>query len=492
MLGASESSVVPAIEAALTRVNEALANTPWASELAGVLPLTGFIDFIDTPTKLHIFELFGAVPLWSWPITPGDIRLLLSDAYLHSICCLDRFGSSLAWHALDGRWGDAYPIINPETTRLCLASQPITQIPNEHANMFEKNLRIQKLSIVHVTRSPGTDRIPSDNWLRFLFVDPFWMYSARYFATSIMGWFLLVGLAVFCAMFRYYIALTFLLIMPVTGLVVSLIYGSRPKALLVDRPSPFNRAVVVAEHMNATEWTVFYGESSIINSLLNKQLESRRRPLPKKGYVLLRFLLRLFTLGQWAMVLASLTLKDMNAFVVATWIIICVLSQTYLYPPECAAKTWMKKIGRIEMKRYETETSSRRALLNTIMALNPDTFAEGTWEQLYSGALKWINPILEAGQSRSDWEEATRAAMEEASEIPVEELAAAKSLEVESGFLSETWNEANERFYWKKFIHEGIYLASKVMKEGGLPGRRVTPRSEQTAPIATQKTAVAK
>ncbi|KAF3211110.1 hypothetical protein TWF191_010987 [Orbilia oligospora] len=414
MLGASESSVVPAIEAALTRVNEALANTPWASELAGVLPLTGFIDFIDTPTKLHIFELFGAVPLWSWPITPGDIRLLLSDAYLHSICCLDRFGSSLAWHALDGRWGDAYPIINPETTRLCLASQPITQIPNEHANMFEKNLRIQKLSIVHVTRSP------------------------------------------------------------------------------VDRPSPFNRAVVVAEHMNATEWTVFYGESSIINSLLNKQLESRRRPLPKRGYVLLRFLLRLFTLGQWAMVLASLTLKDMNAFVVATWIIICVLSQTYLYPPECAAKTWMKKIGRIEMKRYETETSSRRALLNTIMALNPDTFAEGTWEQLYSGALKWINPILEAGQSRSDWEEATRAAMEEASEIPVEELAAAKSLEVESGFLSETWNEANERFYWKKFIHEGIYLASKVMKEGGLPGRRVTPRSEQTAPIVTQKTAVAK
>ncbi|KAF3207937.1 hypothetical protein TWF106_011561 [Orbilia oligospora] len=244
--------------------------------------------------------------------------------------------------------------------------------------------------------------------------------------------------------------------------------------------------------MNATEWTVFYGESSIINSLLNKQLESRRRPLPKRGYVLLRFLLRLFTLGQWAMVLASLTLKDMNAFVVATWIIICVLSQTYLYPPECAAKTWMKKIGRIEMKRYETETSSRRALLNTIMALNPDTFAEGTWEQLYSGALKWINPILEAGQSRSDWEEATRAAMEEASEIPVEELAAAKSLEVESGFLSETWNEANERFYWKKFIHEGIYLASKVMKEGGLPGRRVTPRSEQTAPIVTQKTAVAK
>ncbi|KAF3285213.1 hypothetical protein TWF970_010292 [Orbilia oligospora] len=426
MLGASESSVVPAIEAALTRVNEALANTPWASELAGVLPLTGFIDFIDTPTKLHIFELFGAVPLWSWPITPGDIRLLLSDAYLHSICCLDRFGSSLAWHALDGRWGDAYPIINPETTRLCLASQPITQIPNEHANMFEKNLRIQKLSIVHVTRSPGADRIPSDNWLRFL-----------------------------------------------------------PKALLVDRPSPFNRAVVVAEHMNATEWTVFYGESSIINSLLNKQLESRRRPLPKKGYVLLRFLLRLFTVGQWAMVLASLTLKDMNAFVVATWIIICVLSQTYLYPPECAAKTWMKKIGRIEMKRYETETSSRRALLNTIMALNPDTFAEGTWEQLYSGALKWINPILEAGQSRSDWEEATRAAMEEASEIPVEELAAAKSLEVESGFLSETWNEANERFYWKKFIHEGIYLASKVMKEGGLPGRRVTPSENTVMKIAS-------
>ncbi|KAF3925356.1 hypothetical protein ABW20_dc0109857 [Dactylellina cionopaga] len=471
--------MTPTISEAIQQLNNALQSENWIPELAGILPLTGFIDFIDTPTKLHIFELFGAVPLWSWPITPGDIRLLLSDAYLQSICCLDRYGSSLAWHALDGRWGDSYPIINPETTRLCLASQPIKEIVNEHVNMSEKNLRIQKLEIVHVTRTTDAESSPepSKKWWPFLFKDPFWMYSTRYFITSISGWILLLGLVVFCGIFEFYIALVFLMIMPITGVIVSLIYGSRPKGLLVDRPSPFNRAVVVAEHMNATKWTVFYGESSIVNSLLNKQLEAKRPGLSSaKAYAPLRKILRFVTLGQWAMVVASLVTKNMNAFVIAGWIIMCVISQSYLYPPESAVSTWMKTVGKLQMKRYETETSSRRALLNTVMALNPDTFAEGTWDQLYSGALKWINPILEAGQSRSDWEEATRAAMEEAHLATLDELASATHMDTKEGFLSQTWNEANERFYWKKFIHEGIYLASKLVKEGELPGRRVAPR----------------
>ncbi|KAF3921608.1 hypothetical protein AA313_de0206613 [Arthrobotrys entomopaga] len=466
------------IDEAIERLNDALSSQPWIAQLAGILPLTGFIDFIDTPTKLHIFELFGAVPLWCWPVTPGDSRLLLSDAYLQSICCLDRYGSSLAWHALDGRWGDSYPIINPETTRLCLASQPVREIANEHDNMHEKKLRIQRLQIVHVTRTPNADngREPSENWFRFMFLDPFWMYSRRYFLTSMSGWFFLLGLIVFTAIYEYWIALTFLVIMPITGLIVSLIFGSRPKGLLVDSPSPFNRAVVVAEHMNATNWTVFYGESSIVNSLLNKQLESGRAPLSGRSYWLLRMWLRVAIVGQWAMVIASLAIQDMNAFVIAAWIIICVLSTSFFYPAEVASEAWMKSVGKIHLTRYETQTSSRRALLNTIMALNPDTFAEGSWDELYTGAMKWINPILETGQSRTDWEEATRTAMEEASHSTIDDLASSRSPNDEEGFLSNTWNEANERFYWKKFIHEGIYLASKIIKEADLPGRRVSPR----------------
>ncbi|EPS41827.1 hypothetical protein H072_4223 [Dactylellina haptotyla CBS 200.50] len=473
--------MVVSLDEAIVRLQDALSSEGWIGELAGILPLTGFIDFIDTPTKLHVFQLFGSVPLWCWPVTPGDIRLLLSDAYLTSICCLDRYGSSLAWNALDGRWGDAYPIINPETIRLCLASQPVKEIPNEHENMSEKKLRTQKLQIVHVSRTVNAEdgREPAESWLRFAFLDPFWMYSTRYFITSFTGWLFLLGLIVFVALYEYYIAVAFLALMPATGVIVTLIFGCRPKGLLVENPSPFNRAVVVAEHMNATEWTVFYGESTIVNSLLNKQLESTRPPLSPRSYFLLRMWLRVATVGQWAMVIASLSLKDMNAFVIAAWIIICVLTQSFFYPPEAAAKAWMKSVGKIKMRRYETTTSSRRALLNTIMALNPDTFAEGTWEELYSGALKWINPILETGQNRSDWEEATRAAMEEASASSIDELALGKKVDDAEGFLSHTWNQANEQFYWKKFIHEGIYLASTIIKEATLPGRRVTP-SEDT------------
>jgi hypothetical protein len=51
-------------------------------QLAGILPLSAFIEFIDIATKVHLFKLNGSVALWNWPVTPPGARLLLS--YIHS------------------------------------------------------------------------------------------------------------------------------------------------------------------------------------------------------------------------------------------------------------------------------------------------------------------------------------------------------------------------------------------------------------------------
>jgi hypothetical protein len=74
------------------------------------------------------------------------------------------------------------------------------------------------------------------------------------------------------------------------------------------------------------------------------------------------------------------------------------------------------------MQRYRTNLSSRRTLLNTVMALNPATFpldlktGENDLSCFCTGALKWINLILEPGAGRTRWEEASLKAMREARE----------------------------------------------------------------------------
>lgn len=70
-----------------------LQNYPWVSELAGILPLSALIDFIDVPGILHVFELTGAIPLWCWAITPSG-SILLSETNVDRSCFLDQFGKS--------------------------------------------------------------------------------------------------------------------------------------------------------------------------------------------------------------------------------------------------------------------------------------------------------------------------------------------------------------------------------------------------------------
>jgi hypothetical protein len=65
-------------EAAVSKLNDILTRHSWVGELAGILPLSALIDFIDVPRKFHVLQLAGAVPLWNWPVTPSGSRILLS------------------------------------------------------------------------------------------------------------------------------------------------------------------------------------------------------------------------------------------------------------------------------------------------------------------------------------------------------------------------------------------------------------------------------
>lgn len=107
--------------------------------------------------------------------------------------------------------------------------------------------------------------------------------------------------------------------------------------------------------------------------------------------------------------------------------------------------------------------SSRRALLNTILALNPDTFdiVEGQDENnLKPYREEWLDHVLARGQSRSDWETATLNVMRSNGEDIAEE---------DKQDDNKDWRKE----YWYKYIGEGIGVAKSVIREAKLTGRKV-------------------
>ncbi|KAI0550633.1 hypothetical protein F4679DRAFT_199856 [Xylaria curta] len=438
-----------------------LTQSSWPQELAGILPLSALIDFLEVSKILHIFELTGAIPLWCWPVTPSGSRLLLSEQDASESCCLDRFGMSMSLTCLDGRYGDLYAMASPETLRLCLETSKPTEIQNDHPNMKRSDVRLQTLEVVRVSRTPQR-RLPR-------------MQRRKYIAASAAGWVIFAGLIALAVITRTWIALTFLIIVPLTGGVVYLVHGGQPRRLgaKADSGSRYNRLVVVTRHMNESRWQVYYGESSVVNSLLNWPLRSK--PLSSKHVrTWLRILLRILILGQWATAIGAAAVKDWNAYFITIWIVICILSHTFVFSAKPAIKSWLRHYADIEMERFTTQLSSRRALLNTVLALNPDTFSidrDGmeNLDKLDPGSLLWIDPILKAGPDRSMWEEATRQAMVEERDQETEPKVSDSS----DDKLHPNWTEAFGDRYWCKYIPEGMIMAAKIRSQARLSGRFV-------------------
>ncbi|KAI0530010.1 hypothetical protein GGR58DRAFT_272782 [Xylaria digitata] len=431
---------------------------PWVSSLANILPLSALLDFIDIPRTLHAYELNGAAPLWCWPITPAGSRLILSKHTTEDPCCLDKFGSSPSLICLDGRWGDVYNAASPETLRLCLATAPVIRIANDDPQMTRNGARIQKLTVVRVSQLVSNSRGRQRQ------------HSWSFIGASVVGWTILGGLIVFSGLMHCWLALAFLFIVPATGAIVSLTRGGKPREL---RPGPHgkhNRLVIAALHMNETEWFAFYGESVLVNSLLNHRL--RRRRFFNTQNPLLNTTLRILILGQWALAIGAAALQAWDAYLITFWVAFCILSHTFVFPPERCAEDWAKRVAGLRFERFETLLSRRRPLLNTIMMLNPDTFPvdpntnKEDHDKFYEGALQWIDPILKRGADRAKWEEATHRAMADAKKMPQASKGNGKI--TVNGLEGGKWAKDYEGCYWRSSIVEGIVIAKKIAEKAGL------------------------
>ena len=375
----------------------------WTAQLAGILPLTALVEFIDVPSKLHSFELTASVPLWNWPVTPAGARLLLSSEDNIDACCLDSVGRSSAFHCMDGRYGDLYPSSAPATARLCAQTRErATTVRNDSPNMKAKRGRKQRLNTIVLTRLPG---LPQSRLATYLSsqLSPFFYsksigrinsHSVAYTVTSAFGWICWTGATVVTFMAGLWIAAAFLALMPLTGLTVSFTHGNTPRRLVDNRPAEFNRLIVATDSVNGSNWWAFYGGSHTLNSLLNKPLY-RVNPVPS-WRPLARMLLRLLIAGQWVLGVVSCAFQDWNALVIFIWLMFCVFFSAYVHPSRKCVQDWLKYNCRIGAARIEAEFSTRISMLTALVYLNPDSKEKRT---------KWINPILQS-DDRREWETA--------------------------------------------------------------------------------------
>jgi hypothetical protein len=446
-------------ESVRATMNAILAGHPWSEELAVILPLSALIDFLDVPRTLHTFQLTGNQPLWCWSITPSASRLLLSNRKVQYNCYLDDFGASLSPLCLDGRYGDLYHMASPETLRLYLENLKSKQIHNNHENMSEADRRIQNLEVIHMHRTEQFSRSG---------------LSLRFLVAHLMGWVFFLGLFALSAVLQCYITLAFLATIILSGAVVYFVHGGERRKFQPRGGSEYNRVIITAMHMNETNWQVFYGESSILNSVLNNPLLSTKGPTATQG--VLRFILRLCIISQWGFAIGAATLKGWDSYFITFWIIFCIFSHAYLFAPEQIVKNWMEVHAGVRMDRYEVQLASRRAMLNTIIALNPDTFKadEATKKDttiFCDGAFKWIDPILKESEDRKQWEESTRLIMIEAR--PSSGDTSGHSFEaINEGHgessAARTSIKINKGAHWYNKILEGIEMAAKIRDEAGL------------------------
>jgi len=387
----------------------------YIQQLAGILPLTALVEFIDLPTKLHGFHLTGRVQLWNWAITPAGARLLLQTRDNENACCLDSFDRSATLHCIDGRFGDLYPSSTPTTTRLWLGSlSSAVDIPNPNPRMRQDNIRKQKLEVIvvlkdesHVALQQAFEESRLPFWRALFKTDRAWWSPLRFRLLSLLGW-LLWCLAVATSLASgLYIAAAYLLLLPLTGLAVKHSHGGPPRKLLDGRMTEYKRVVVATNSLNGSDWWLFYGGSTIVNSLLNKPLNraaaghggnTNGNHTPRSQLVM--GLLQLCIVSQWGLAVASCAFQDWNAIIVSAWLAFCACSSAYLYPARDCVRDWLELDCKIRAVKIRAEFSSRRSLLGAMVLLNPDT------KTSLSSTTNWMNPILSPCDERTQWETA--------------------------------------------------------------------------------------
>ena len=123
------------------------------------------------------------------------------------------------------------------------------------------------------------------------------MNSPTYLTVSALDWIMILCFVAMSAILQSCLSLILIMITKLTGAVVCSIYERRPRRLLVTDLSKNNFSIVVAEHLNPTEWIVFYGKSTIIISLFIRSLEPNRSNMSPDIGCNLGIILSILTLG---------------------------------------------------------------------------------------------------------------------------------------------------------------------------------------------------
>lgn len=462
------------LDDARSTLQETLNSHPWLPELAGLLPMSALLEFVDTAKKLHIFQLVGEVPLWSWPITPAGSRVLLSTNDGADSCHLDAFGNSISWMATDGRYGDHYNVPNSETLRIWLSTEKPHVLHNCHENMKITEQRVHDLEVIRVTKASlsGLDLSSFSSLVRYLPGELSSVKTLRFLMVSLVGWIVLFVCIILAVLLKCFTGVVFLILVPITGLFVFLLHGNRPRTPIRQGFGMSDRIIVVYDHPNSTNWKIFCGKGGVINSILNLPLKARRERLAPTLERPVRIALRVLIIGQWAIMLASASLKNWNSIIICFWITLCIATHAYLLPPTVGVQCWAKSYAGISFERYQIKLSSRRAVLNTIMALNLDTvpwskknLAPAPVQKWLDGAMTWIDPVLKQCPDRTRWEKASREALtQSAKHFSIEQLASADLISAVWQSDRLTWHIEYEKSddYWLRHIIEGIFVAAKI------------------------------
>lgn len=440
----------------------------WVKQLAGILPLSAVIDFLDVPRVLHVFNLRGAVPAWCWPITPAGSRLLLKSFSPIEPCFLDRYESGpkpLCW---DGRYGDEYPMANAAT--VSLANQAVVPhvVINAHPNLeAERGKRPQTLEVVCVLPASaqdadlerGKDRVHhhSDSWHTFLLALTGILISSRknkitffHNATVIIGWAAWICLVAICAARAWWVAFAFLILIITSGLLFALVHGNTPRHLGQRDPSEHQRAVISASNVNATDWVVYHGRSDVVNSLVNWPLQPSPRVTP---HWIFWQMLRLAIYGQWALAVGAAAQQHWDAYVITAWIFVCIFAIDFVFCSKHAVYEWMNRCAGLRLERITVQVSSRRALLNAIIAINGDTFhpdpkGHDSIPVYREAGIRWLDEILEPCEERKDWLEATRIFLHK-DQYPPGHFDTVRA----------KYEGDPKKYWWWRFIQEGTTIA---------------------------------
>lgn len=381
----------------------------WLANAAGVLPLSALIEFTNDAIKLHSYELSGRGLLWNWLVSPIGARLLLSNDSELNTCCLDNAGRTPPLHCIDGRSGNLYSAYSPFTIRACV-SQTKQSFGIKDTNGAVNRYRRQKLEIVRLLlaeveigerveydaeqEKSNIGKPPHNSW-RFLTIT--WVlrrinkHGRKWFSIMLIGWLLWFLVLIASLLAGLYLAVSYLVTLVLTGLVIRYSHGYKARRLLDRGPSEFSRMVVLCDSMDGNNWVVFIGGYRALDSLLNKPLyKLKPASIPR----VFRGLTQLLVATQWGLTAAACAFQDWNALVISAWIAVCATTSTCIYTEHSSVQSWLKT-NQVVLKKAEVTFSTQQAMLSALVALNPDR-----------KNMKWIDPILAPSDDRKRWEEA--------------------------------------------------------------------------------------